>query len=70
MICEDFDLKEKSIEINAEFYQKYPLYNSKLIILMGANATEGFQKISNLFPKGPSIVAITSSFTEEIDEFE
>jgi hypothetical protein len=34
---------------------------------MGENATEGFKKISNLFPKGPSILAITSSFTGEID---
>jgi len=70
LICEDNDLKEKDIEINADFFQKYPLYNTKLLILMGTNATEGFKKLTNLFSKGPSIIAITSSSTSEFDEFE
>ncbi len=30
---------------------------------MGKNATDGFKKLTNLFPEGPSIVAITSSST-------
>ena len=36
---------------------------------MGANATEGLKKLSNLFPKGPSIIAINSSSTKDFDDF-
>jgi hypothetical protein len=69
LICEDSDLKEQYVEINSEFLKMFPLTNTKLLILMGANASEGFKRIISLFPHGPSVLSITTRSTDEFDEF-
>lgn len=67
LICEDMNLREAYVEINSEFLKTYPITNTKLLVLMGANASEGFKKITELFPRGPSILSITTRSTDEFD---
>ena len=39
MICEDSDLREYHLEINNDFARNYSLQKTKLLIIMGANAS-------------------------------
>ena len=71
LVLEGSDLRESLVEINQDFIKKYPLQNTKLLILMGSNANEGVRRVISLLSaagKGlPSMVSITAVSTGEFD---
>jgi hypothetical protein len=69
IVCENHDLSELYVEIDADFIKKFRLLNTKLLILIGPNATEAFLKISELFAEGPSIMSINTGTTYKFDDF-
>ena len=70
IVCEDHDLTELVIEINEDFVRRFRLENTKLLILVGANASEAFDKLSKLNPKSPSILSVDTGSTAEFDDFD
>jgi hypothetical protein len=60
-------MKENYVEINQDFIKKYPLYNTKLLIMIGNNAHEAIKKILPLITATgkniPSMISITSVAT-------
>jgi hypothetical protein len=71
LILEGNDLKESYVEIDKDFIKKYPLNNTKLLIIMGNNANEAVKKIipliNNTGKNIPSMISITSVATGEFD---
>ena len=67
LVLQGNDLKENHVQINQDFIKKYPLFNTKLLIMMGNNASEAVKRIIPLIQATgknmPSMISITSIAT-------